>query len=342
MKLQRQVRRGFTLVELLVVIAIIGVLVALLLPAIQSAREAARRMSCSNNLKQLALGQHLYHDVHNSFTAGVIGHNGGNNGRFTWGAALLPHIEQTGLYDQLQVDDGTVTPITHTVAIAPNPTPLLQTELDVFRCPSSESPGLNERREWDGAGDEVVSTSDYVVPHSTTGSSDSQDNRGIDRFDGCFGVSPGENNQTVLVGFNSVSDGSSNTFLIGERAWRVEEGSAVQRTNAGLALAIMSTSGWRSEGLQSVFSWMSVSNWSDDAHNINKVGGSPNQGFSSDHPGGAQFAFADGSVSFISETIEQPRELDDPNTVWIDSDQPGSTLYQRLMSRNDNQPVGEF
>lgn len=95
-------RRGFTLVELLVVIAIIGILVGLLLPAVQAAREAARRMSCSNNVKQIGLAMHNYHDTHRSFPYGSFNlreawpANGSN-----WRALLLPFIEQGNVYNQL-------------------------------------------------------------------------------------------------------------------------------------------------------------------------------------------------------------------------------------------------
>ena len=105
-------RSAFTLVELLVVIAIIGILVGLLLPAVQAAREAARRMSCQNNLKQLALGLHNYHDTHKKFPRGVQ-YNGytnmntvpmwglGANHMYSWMTATLPFIEEKGLYDQI-------------------------------------------------------------------------------------------------------------------------------------------------------------------------------------------------------------------------------------------------
>ena len=101
-------RRGFTLVELLVVIAIIGILVALLLPAVQAAREAARRMSCSNNIKQIGLAMHNYHDVHKKFPYAQLYygiHDGdptSNNGGtgFGWSYFILPFVEQENLYDR--------------------------------------------------------------------------------------------------------------------------------------------------------------------------------------------------------------------------------------------------
>src|SRR5262245_49820062 len=103
-------RFGFTLVELLVVIAIIGVLVALLLPAVQTAREAARRMQCTNNLKQIGLAIHNYHDIHNRFPSGFLFQAPGMNGRgdrpnrapgFSWHSLILPQLEQANLYNAL-------------------------------------------------------------------------------------------------------------------------------------------------------------------------------------------------------------------------------------------------
>src|SRR5438309_1439793 len=108
MRDSRSSRTGFTLVELLVVIAIIGVLVALLLPAVQTARESARRMRCGSQLKQMGIAMHNYHDIHQSFPIGhlyrqmvngvCVNAQGGT--AFGWGSAILPFIEQTTLYNQ--------------------------------------------------------------------------------------------------------------------------------------------------------------------------------------------------------------------------------------------------
>ncbi|MEC8306046.1 MAG: DUF1559 domain-containing protein, partial [Planctomycetota bacterium] len=101
--LQRKSRRGFTLVELLVVIAIIGILIALLLPAVQMAREAARRISCGNNLKQYGIALHLYHDTHKQIPPGG-GRGWGTpvqNPRIGWQVRVLPFMEQNALYERL-------------------------------------------------------------------------------------------------------------------------------------------------------------------------------------------------------------------------------------------------
>ena len=97
-------KRGFTLIELLVVIAIIAILIALLLPAVQQAREAARRSQCKNNMKQIGLALHNYHDVYNTFPPGYVGQTDvsilAGYGLWSWSALILPYIDQAPLYNQ--------------------------------------------------------------------------------------------------------------------------------------------------------------------------------------------------------------------------------------------------
>src|SRR5688572_18612407 len=135
--------RAFTLVELLVVIAIIGVLVALLLPAVQMARESARRIKCSNQMKQFGLAMHNYVDVHNSLPIGHMfrgifdgdANNAQGGSGFGWGSAILPFIEQNALYSQFNFS----MPITTNTATIPNLVHA-QTHLPMFACPSDLKP----------------------------------------------------------------------------------------------------------------------------------------------------------------------------------------------------------
>lgn len=133
--------RGFTLVELLVVISVIGILVALLLPAVQAAREAARRMQCQNHLKQLGLAFHHYHDSHHSFPPGDgYGYRQGNTwiyGTASWHLFILPYMEQSSLYEQVSIEnppgrDVGNTPIGNTT--------LAGTTVPYARCPSDTGP----------------------------------------------------------------------------------------------------------------------------------------------------------------------------------------------------------
>ena len=116
----RRVRTAFTLVELLVVIAIIGILVALLLPAIQAAREAARRTQCVNNLKQIGLGLQNYHDTYKTFPPGILywQPGGGANQMWGWSALILPQVEQTQLHDQMGVTTRTLRQLLNRTLIA--------------------------------------------------------------------------------------------------------------------------------------------------------------------------------------------------------------------------------
>lgn len=112
--------RGFTLIELLVVIAIIAILIALLLPAVQQAREAARRTQCKNNLKQIGLAMHNYHDIFNTLPPGYISRFpnvivSGEQGLYSWGAMILPQVEQANLYSVLNVGN---TPLQTNVGLA--------------------------------------------------------------------------------------------------------------------------------------------------------------------------------------------------------------------------------
>lgn len=279
-------RRGFTLIELLVVIAIIAVLIALLLPAVQQAREAARRTQCKNNLKQLGLALHNYHDIFNVFPSGWIGVQGGIqtaqagiNGA-GWGAMLLPQLDQSALYNQFNPNVAIENPL--------NDTFRLQT-LAVFRCPSDPQP---ERFKIDADGSPGTTICELAIANYIG-------SFGTDSVDGCEnapGLAPVRANgqcasdgvfyHNSSVKLRDVFDGTSNTFLAGER-----------KTNP--LLAWYSTWVGRVAGAEEMFQRV-----------VGTFDHTPNHpathfdDFSSQHRGGTQFVFADGHVRFISENID--------------------------------------
>jgi prepilin-type N-terminal cleavage/methylation domain-containing protein len=170
--MKHQHSRGFTLVELLVVIAIIGILVALLLPAVQAAREAARRMQCSNHLKQLTLACHNYHDTFKTFPPAFLWkHNATPNrpnnallvgAKWSWGALVQRFVEGGNAADAMSVgnkwlDNGGNDAITLHANI-------LQTKASIFRCPSDVAPDMNTNRQFGGTF--ATATSNYVASNS--------------------------------------------------------------------------------------------------------------------------------------------------------------------------------
>ena len=260
------VRRAFTLVELLVVIAIIGILVSLLLPAVQSAREAARRSQCQSNLRQIGIALHNYHDSLGVFPPGWVSSN-----CFAWGALLLPYVEQNSLHDRFNFSR----PITDTTGDS-NLT-LAQTVLPIYRCPSDTGP----RNRTPGS------------PPDPQGPISALTNCATSSYVGNYGdkwiwvatwVSHGGlMSRDTRVRSADILDGLSHTLAVGERREIWE-----QAHWAGIPA---DTDRWDHLVL--------------GAANIplNNCVADPAQ-FSSRHPGGAQFTFCDGSVRFLSDEID--------------------------------------
>lgn len=213
---------GFTLVELLVVIAIIGVLVALLLPAVQAARESARRSTCKNNLKQIALALHMFHDVHKFFPPGAVNAEGS-----MWSYYIMPYIEQTGAQSRMKVEeDLDVSPQQNFQWAYPGPysqqtvmnDPIYanlvacETIFSVFRCPSASLP---EHQYY-------VSPDDWHVmrrvPASYIGSASGIviNQNVVDEYGNSMGTLDGVLFGNSEVNLKHVVDGSSHTMLVGE------------------------------------------------------------------------------------------------------------------------------
>jgi prepilin-type N-terminal cleavage/methylation domain-containing protein/prepilin-type processing-associated H-X9-DG protein len=308
-------RRGFTLVELLVTISIIGVLVGLLLPAVQASREAARRTQCQNNLKQIGLASAQYHLRAKSFPSGTIhskddGDPSGVAG-FGWACFLLPHLQHESLYDRLSLPLGNL----HDLLQTPTGRDLAQLPLEMFRCPSDTSEILNEKRPFTGAkyGDTVAAKSNYIGNHGTQFVTLNE--KKANYLADSFGVLWPDSRCTDA----QITDGTTYTILAGERSsadW------------AGVWIGVRSYNSSDDTGLRQNLGISDVK--------VNAGGEDGRRGFSSRHPGGAFFLFADGHVEFLSEDI--------------DFDQAGATsrnlaemeqmgLYQRLLRRNDRQVI---
>jgi prepilin-type N-terminal cleavage/methylation domain-containing protein/prepilin-type processing-associated H-X9-DG protein len=337
-----QKTKGFTLVELLVVIAIIGILVGLLLPAVQAAREAARRMQCGNNLKQLGLAILNYESAHRAFPSGYIQTSGGAG--WGWGALALPFIEQPAIHEQLQVPRANLDMI---LASPPaNMAVLMQTPLSIFRCPSDTGGEGNllplapiGRNAFPGGIQPAIAnykaSAGVLAPqHQPNGAPPSvpRDGRGV--FSG-----------NVRVRISDVTDGMSNTIAIGEADTLIRRGGAWVGIRSGNTMSHSSVYyvvSWAGARLNQPHGAPFPNSGNSGSPNANPGLNTPpgcNTGFGSLHPGGAQVCFADGSVHFLSEDI-------DHRPVYSSFDLGDASLlglYQRLMCRNDGVPLnGSF
>jgi prepilin-type N-terminal cleavage/methylation domain-containing protein/prepilin-type processing-associated H-X9-DG protein len=260
--------RAFTLVELLVVIAIIGILVALLLPAVQAAREAARRIQCTNNLTQLAIAFQNYEASFRVYPPGTVNPTGPivnspQGYHHNWLTRLLPFMEEQNTFKHVDF----------TVSVYDDKnSPVRKVEVSTHHCPS----GPYTRSD--------ISSTNYAGMHHDLDQPIDETNNGV------FFL-----NKSLR--FEEVSDGTAHTIFIGERldddpndlGWM--SGTSATLRNTGVPINATISTARRTRGAAAATS-------PDTAANAVVVGG-----FGSFHPGGAQFAFGDGHVQFISTTI---------------------------------------
>ncbi len=277
-------RRGFTLIELLVVIAIIAILIGLLLPAVQKVREAAARMQCSNNLKQLALAMHNYHD-----TTGALPptRNADGNG-VTWAVLILPYIEQSNIYQQFEATG---------LRFRNAPVTARESSVKTFFCPSRRTPPqiVPATEDRDGATPPPAATrqsgsaGDYAVcvgdRHNASGLG------GMDASNGAF--FRGDLNRRINL--LSITDGTSNTLFIGEK--HIRRGNELR--DRSLSPVGGDGSIYNPDGIRSYTRLAGGASWA-----LARTQDDPsNEKFGSLHTGVVQFALGDGSVRSLSITI---------------------------------------
>jgi prepilin-type N-terminal cleavage/methylation domain-containing protein/prepilin-type processing-associated H-X9-DG protein len=280
---RRQGSGGFTLIELLVVIAIIGVLIALLLPAVQKVREAANRTQCQNNLHQIALAMHNYHDSQGSFPSGFRCQttDDPNNTAPGWGwaALLLPYVEGDTLARQINFDLSVGDPANLNART---------TVLKLFVCPSDRSTGVYTILDHSGNPLAEAATNSYAACHGVGPDLDEE----LDDGNGLFF----RNSQVRMA---DVTDGTSNTIAVGERAalltqtpWAGAVPFGTTRITPGAPTA---NPGAVEEAPTQVLSHVAV-------HTINDPNADP-EDFFTPHAGMAMFFFADGSVRPLRTVI---------------------------------------
>lgn len=295
---------GFTLIELLVVIAIIAVLIALLLPAIQMAREAARRAQCQNNLKQMGLAFHNYHDIHNQFPFSWILDDKNLNAH-AWGTSLLPYMGQQPLYDNYNYQQTFASPFPLLNYTADNQS-VIKTVIPEYLCPSAISTTL--------VYDFVLPGADAGLPFDLPWSAAKSDYTAVTGILGVFSTvyvnpvagDPGPRGGVLhdanVESLAKITDGSSRTLLVGERAG----GPSVYRRGGMVPNLINSGTGWGD--ILNGEHWLagSLEDGSGETgpcliNCTNERG----RGLFSFHTGGMHALMCDGSARYVSENVDR-------------------------------------
>jgi prepilin-type N-terminal cleavage/methylation domain-containing protein/prepilin-type processing-associated H-X9-DG protein len=288
----RSRRAAFTLIELLVVIAIIAILIGLLLPAVQKVREAAARSKCQNNLKQLSIAGHTFHDSTGGFPNAYFYAAAHTNGDYGAGTQLLPYVEQTAMFSALNPGDykGNIPAVNATT----------QTPLSVFICPSDPGTTLTNANAKNYAKSNYPFSAQIVLP---------------------------QNLDTSLfpkVKIADITDGTSNTFLVGERDTKKGLGSVWIGRIAGITDAV--AYGRADLPLNTPYAGGS------DANCTRHVWGSM-------HSGGANFGFCDGSVRFIPDSISSHTGYTASCAGTVNT---ANFVYQNLYRRDDGNVISNL
>jgi prepilin-type N-terminal cleavage/methylation domain-containing protein/prepilin-type processing-associated H-X9-DG protein len=282
------VHRGFTLIELLVVIAIIAILIGLLVPAVQKVREAAARSQCQNNLKQIVLAAHAYHDAKKVFPGNTQNEGGwdwnfqskANPPSWSWLARLLPYIEQSPFYKQAGVETSTFVSVL----------PLLTTTMPIFMCPSDNSINPSTTRanlqgvsvavsNYKGVTGDCWCYGTYVNKCGIPGD-------GLTKGNGVFNRDSLDTGHKDPCKITSITDGTSNTFFCGEDIPDLDAHCCWFYANGSLGTCAIPPNVMAPPAGYDIYTgWPYL------------------YSFRSRHTGGLNFAFADGSVHFVHDTI---------------------------------------